>query len=202
MHILKASSNSGPYKIILRVKLVKAESNESHTFSRRAWEGEQETLTLDALFNSNNRLRVRIFPDTPRYEVPLQIQPATGGSGNPLYDIQFKNDPLFSFQVIRKSSGAVLFDTSPGKFIFADQYLTLSWIPESDNVYGLGENEQPTFKHDFNRNITWSLWGRDQPPAFTANMYGVQPYYTVLEKDGNAHSVAVVNSNAQRKLYL
>lgn len=31
----------------------------------------------------------------------------------------------------------------------------------------------------------------------TVNIYGVQPYYTVLETDGNAHSVALVNANAQ-----
>jgi hypothetical protein len=29
------------------------------------------------------------------------------------------------------------------------------------------------------------------------NMYGVHPHYTVLEEDGNAHAVVIVNSNAQ-----
>lgn len=28
-------------------------------------------------------------------------------------------------------------------------------------------------------------------------MYGVQPQFTVLEDDGNAHAVLIVNSNAQ-----
>lgn len=31
-------------------------------------------------------------------------------------------------------------------------------------------------------------------------MYGTQPYYTCLEADGNTHSVALMNSNAQGKL--
>jgi alpha-glucosidase (family GH31 glycosyl hydrolase) len=184
----------------MRVNLIKAVVNESFTFARagKAWEGEAETLTLDAEFQSNYRLRVKVYNNTNRFEVPLQVQPATGGNQNPLYEIKFENDPLFSFKVIRKSSGAVLFDSSPGKFVFADQYLTMSWKPASENVYGIGENEQKSFKHDFEQNITWGLWGRDQPPSFTANMYGVQPYYTVLENDGNAHSVAIVNSNAQQ----
>jgi hypothetical protein len=32
-------------------------------------------------------------------------------------------------------------------------------------------------------------------------MYGVHPHYTVLEEDGNAHSVAIINSNAQGKYF-
>lgn len=155
---------------------------------------------MDAEFQSNYRLRVKIYNTTERYEVPLKIQPASGDSQNPLYQIQFQNDPQFSFKVVRRSTGTVLFDTnvSNSKFIFADQYLTLSWKPASENVYGIGENEQHSFKHNFNDNITYGLWARDQPPAYTANMYGVHPYYTVLENDGNSHSVAIVNSNAQQ----
>ncbi|ODM93071.1 Maltase-glucoamylase, intestinal [Orchesella cincta] len=186
----------------LRVNLIKAVANESFTFalqsSPKAWEGEAETLTLDAEFQSNYRLRVKIYNTTSRFEVPLDVQPATGGNQNPLYEIEFENDPLFSFKVVRKSTGTVLFDSSAGQFIYAEQYLTMSWNPASENVYGIGENEQKSFKHDFSKNITWGLWGRDQPPSFTANMYGVQPYYTVLETDGNSHSVAVVNANAQQ----
>ena len=30
-----------------------------------------------------------------------------------------------------------------------------------------------------------------------ANLYGVQPRYTVLEEDGNTHGVLILNSNAQ-----
>ncbi|CAL8132402.1 unnamed protein product [Orchesella dallaii] len=54
------------------------------------------------------------------------------------------------------------------------------------------------FRHDFSQNLTWALWARDQPPWFTSNMYGVQPHLTVLENDGNTHSVVIVNSNAQQ----
>ncbi len=30
-------------------------------------------------------------------------------------------------------------------------------------------------------------------------MYGVHPYYTIVEPDGNTHSVLILNSNAQGK---
>ncbi|ODM92559.1 Maltase-glucoamylase, intestinal, partial [Orchesella cincta] len=184
----------------LRVNLIKVSNSSTLTQISvpNAWEGEAESLILDAEFQSNYRLRVKIYNNTARYEVPLVVNAATGGNQNPLYEVQFENEPLFSFKVIRRSTGTVLFDTSPGEFIFADQYLALSWKPGSENVYGLGENEQHSFRHDFSQNLTWALWSRDQPPSFTANMYGVQPHLTVLENDGNAHTVVIVNSNAQQ----
>lgn len=63
-------------------------------------------------------------------------------------------------------------------------------------MYGFGENEQPSYRHDMNWK-TWSAFGRDQPPSGAANMYGVHPTYTVLEEDGRAHAVLFLNSNAQ-----
>jgi len=97
--------------------------------------------------------------------VPIKINPPTTSNENPLYDITFHNDTLFSFKVIRKSSGKVIFDSSTtGKFVFADQYLTLSWQTPTENVYGIGENEQHSFKHNFD-GTTWALWARDQPPS-------------------------------------
>jgi maltase-glucoamylase len=125
----------------------------------------------------------------------------------------------------------VLFDTSLGGFTFADQFLQFATRLPNRNLYGIGENEQPSFRHSFEKYPNWPLWGRDEPPnvrpcnsqeeytastvqyiciiinallQYDANLYGVQPYYTVLEDDGNAHSVAIVNSNAQgwwRMLY-
>jgi hypothetical protein len=57
-----------------------------------------------------------------------------------LYSIDFLNEPVFSFKVIRKSSGTVLFDSSAGKLTFADQYLSMTWNVPTENVYGIGEN--------------------------------------------------------------
>ena len=105
---------------------------------------------------------------TPRFEVPIRIDPPAGGNSNPLYEVQFVNDPVFSFKVIRKSSGAVLFDTSLGGLTFSDQFLQISTRLPSTNLYGIGENEQSTFKHQFEKFPVWPLFAKDQQPSVSA----------------------------------
>ena len=97
--------------------------------------------------------------------MPIQIDPPKGGNDNPLYDVQFVNDPVFAFKVIRRSSGEVLFDTSLGGFTYADQFLQLTTKLPSTNLFGIGENEQGTFKHHFDKFPVWPLFSRDQPPS-------------------------------------
>ena len=108
---------------------------------------------------------------------------------------------MFTFKVIRKSTGAVLIDTDMAGFIFSDQFIQMPLRLNSEYVYGLGENEQPSLKHDMNRK-KWTGWARDSPPDYNANLYGVHPLMTVLEGDGNAHSIVFVNSNAQEWITL
>ena len=42
------------------------------------------------------------------------------------------------------------------------------------------------------------MWARDEPNVAGENLnqYGVQPVWNVLEADGNAHGVLLLNSNA------
>ncbi|OXA36749.1 Maltase-glucoamylase, intestinal [Folsomia candida] len=143
---------------------------------RRRWDSEAENLVLEAEYQSNGRLRIKITPPTgpPRFEVPLDILPPAEGNENPLYQLQFENSPLFSFKVSRKATGTVLFDTTIGQnnFIYADQYLTLSWQLPSENVYGIGENEQTSFRHDFSANKIYPLWAQDHTPENPAISIG------------------------------
>ncbi|CAG2183889.1 unnamed protein product, partial [Oppiella nova] len=88
------------------------------------------------------------------------------------------------------------FDTSIGGLVFADQFLQLATNLATKNVYGFGENVHQTFRHDLNYR-TWPLFGRDKPLGEgTDNLYGVHPFYTVLEADGKAHGILFLNSNA------
>ncbi|KAK6031093.1 glycosyl hydrolase, family 31 [Ostertagia ostertagi] len=71
----------------------------------------------------------------------------------------------------------------------------------SDRMYGLGEQVHLTLKHDFSVYRTWPMYARDEFPfteyVDTKNLYGVHPFYMILEPDGKAHGVLIFNSNAQ-----
>eukprot|EP00094_Tigriopus_californicus_P007397 TCALIF_07120-PA protein Name:"Similar to MGAM Maltase-glucoamylase, intestinal (Homo sapiens)" AED:0.12 eAED:0.12 QI:64/0.83/0.61/1/0.83/0.76/13/81/845 len=148
-----------------------------------------DTLVVTAEFQTDQRLRVKI--------VPISINPGSGPANNPLYDVKLVQEVNgFALKVIRKATGTVLFDTGLPGFVYSDQFIQFATKLPSSNIYGLGENEQHSYKHDLN----WKQWigfARDQPPSYDANMYGTHPTYTVLENDGNAHSVLILNSNAQ-----
>lgn len=64
-------------------------------------------------------------------------------------------------------------------------------------MYGFGQNNHAKLSHDFNGQV-WGMWARDEPNVAgeELNQYGVQPVYNVLESDGNAHGVVLVNANA------
>lgn len=155
--------------------------------------------------------------------MPITIPPDATFPSDPLYDVEFSEDPVFAFRILRKSSGAVVFDSSLGGMTLADQYLQLGIRVPTENIYGFGQNEHPNFKHDMN----WKTWGTafsillsehldyfltqplnfrfrlaamfatDRAPDPNLALYGVHPHYTAVEDDGQVHSVLFLNSNAQ-----
>ena len=56
------------------------------------------------------------------------------------------------------------FDTSAGRVIFEDQFLQISTLLPSEDVYGFGENTHETFRHDFSAALTFVLSAKDEPP--------------------------------------
>ena len=70
--------------------------------------------------------------------------------------------------------------------------------------YPLAQGLKERVQHDFSRYLTWGMLARDEPPnsagTDTKNLYGVQPFYMIVEPDGNAHGVLIINSNAQVSL--
>lgn len=85
-------------------------------------------------------------------------------TGDPLYRLEYSNDPVFSFKVIRASSGVAVFDTSLGGLTFADQFIQIVNKVPSSNGYGIGENEQMSYKHDFSKWQVFGLYTRDNTP--------------------------------------
>ncbi|XP_033761031.1 sucrase-isomaltase, intestinal-like isoform X1 [Pecten maximus] len=143
-----------------------------------------------------NMFRIH-FAANDSWEIPdeaLNINKPTG-STNKQYDVKFVTSPIFGVVVTRKSTGAVVFDTSVPGLIFTDQFVQISTRLPSPNLYGFGEHQHRRFKHDMNWR-TWPIFTRDVAPVDEGiNMYGAYPVYMNLEDDSKASMVFLKNSH-------
>uniref|UniRef100_A0A8C5WMN8 Lysosomal alpha-glucosidase n=1 Tax=Leptobrachium leishanense TaxID=445787 RepID=A0A8C5WMN8_9ANUR len=200
----KHSANGQPwcfypptYPSYVITNLTQTEMGYSATLTRSAptfMPRDITTLRLDVMFETPTRLRFTIKdPVNVRYEVPLRTPKVSEGASSTLYDVQFNKDP-FGMIVRRKSSGRVLVNTTVAPLLFADQFLQISTSLPSQYLYGLGEHLTSLIL-----NLNWTritLWNRDASPTKNLNLYGSHPFYVSMEKDGSAHGVFLLNSNA------
>ena len=160
--------------------------------------GESDSVWMTIEVQKQHRIRIKMTDDKPRFEVPIPIKSDGVMPDDVDFDISFSNSPVFGLKIVRRSSGETLIDTTgvPG-LVFSDQFIQFPFkISSGSAVYGWGENEQHTFRHDMNWR-TWAIYARDQPPDGDANMYGVHPRLTVLDKSGQSFGVLFLNSAAQ-----
>jgi len=185
----------------IRTTVVRLERHPSYS-NLTLFGDDFSSLVLTITEESDTRLRVRLEPESEqRFEVPIEIFPPEDGYTERLYKVEITETPIFSLKIIRKSTNQAIFDTNLPGLIFSEQFVQLPIRLPSTNLYGIGENEQHGFRHNFTTWKIWSLYARDQPPAgepiYRFNMYGVHPRYTLVEDDGSTHSVIFINSNAQ-----
>ncbi|XP_067130265.1 lysosomal alpha-glucosidase-like isoform X2 [Centruroides vittatus] len=160
------------------------------------FKNEVKFLKLTVDYETRSRVHFKIFdPDSVRYEVPIELTRSTENPSIRDYEVDFVNDPQFGIQIKRKSTGTLIFDTDTPGTVFADQFLQMTIKLPSSNIYGLGEHKTTTYKHDSNWK-KWTFFARDEPPVAYNNLYGVHPFYMIVERDGNAHGVFFLNSNA------
>ncbi|KAL1257160.1 hypothetical protein QQF64_012705, partial [Cirrhinus molitorella] len=155
-------------------------------------------LRVEITYLSGKSLRWKIFdPNNARYEVPVHLDlPATPEADENKRDYRVQiNDKPFGIQVIRKETNEVIWDSALPGFTFSDQLLQISTLLPSDYVFGFGETEHPSYKHDLNFH-KYGLFAKDQPPGYKLNSYGIHPFYMALEKSKKAHGVLLLNSNA------
>uniref|UniRef100_A0A8C3J0N4 Maltase-glucoamylase n=1 Tax=Calidris pygmaea TaxID=425635 RepID=A0A8C3J0N4_9CHAR len=156
------------------------------------------TLRLEVKYHNDHLLQFKIYDYAKaRYEVPvpLNLPPAPESSAQGrLYEVGVQTQP-FGLQIRRRSTGTVIWDSQLPTFTFSDLFIQISTRLPSQYLYGFGETEHPTFRHDMSWH-TWGMFSRDQPPGYKMNSYGFQPFYMGLEEDGNAHGVLLLNSNA------
>ena len=115
------------------------------------------------------------------YQVPTSVfsTPDTSNSVPATdSDLEFRHETSpFSFRVVRKSNGEVLFDSSAAPLVFEDQYLQLtSALPLGTNIYGLGEVLASSgFRRDIGTNggvgTVQAMWARDIPDPVDENVY-------------------------------
>ncbi|XP_039716533.1 maltase-glucoamylase isoform X1 [Pteropus medius] len=158
-----------------------------------------DNVLLTAEYQTANRFHFKLTDQNKdRYEVPHEhVQPFRGNAASPLtYEAEVSKQP-FSIKVTRKSNNHVLFDSSIGPLLFADQFLQLSIRLPSANVYGLGEHVHQQYRHDMNWK-TWSIFARDTTPnGDGTNLYGTQTFFLCLEDaSGLSFGVFLMNSNA------
>ncbi|XP_054838775.1 sucrase-isomaltase, intestinal [Eublepharis macularius] len=161
--------------------------------------GDIDTLLLTAEYQTKNRFRFKITdPNNARYEVRPQIlKPFAGPVGTSFdYRVEVIENP-FGIKVIRNSNNKVLFNSTVGPLIYADQYLQITTRVPSENVYGIGEHVHRQYRHDFNWK-TWPIFTRDAVPiADMSNLYGAQPFFLCLEDEsGESFGVFFMNANA------
>uniref|UniRef100_A0A8B9HXV6 Maltase n=1 Tax=Astyanax mexicanus TaxID=7994 RepID=A0A8B9HXV6_ASTMX len=126
-----------------------------------------DTLRVEINYLNSHSLRFKIFdPANERYEVPVPISlPPTPDTDEArrMYEVQVTQNP-FGIKVIRKSTGTVVWDSSLPGFTFSDMFIQISTRLPSQYIYGFGETEHESFRHDLNWH-TWGMFSKDQPPG-------------------------------------
>ncbi|XP_023614656.1 LOW QUALITY PROTEIN: probable maltase-glucoamylase 2 [Myotis lucifugus] len=153
-----------------------------------------------AEYQTPRRLRFKITEtNNTRYEVShehVKLFNMTAGSTNRSYYIEVIEKP-FGIKIMRMSNKKVLLDTSIGPLLFANQYLQLSFLLPSANVYGLGEHVHQQYRRDMGWK-TWPIFTRDATPTKgMINLYGAHTFFLCLEDtSGSSFGVFLMNSNA------
>ncbi|KAL8776022.1 MAG: hypothetical protein Q9213_008408 [Squamulea squamosa] len=167
------------------------------------------SLNLTVEYQSADRLAVRILPsnldtsNSSQYILPTEFvhQPtidADAGMSSLTNDLGFvwSNDPTFSFNVYRKSTGDTLFSTRGTKLVFENQFIEFaSALPENYNLYGLGESIHSL---RLGNNYTKTMWAADIGDPIDYNLYGSHPFYLdarYYQVDVSTGNLTLVTSN-------
>jgi hypothetical protein len=140
-------------------------------YGRTPFPGVIKRIRLAIEYLGNNIVRVKIYdPLQQRYEVPIEIfkPKAASNFDNTLASFEYtinEKTNLFEWKIVRRDNNQVLFDSSNGAFVFNKQFLQISTKLASDKVYGFGENNHESFKHNLNFK-SWGMFARDQGPGW------------------------------------
>ena len=142
-------------------------------------------MTVD--YQTDDRLSVNIQPayitadNASQYILPDSLvqlpEQGCSTSASADIDLQFSwtNEPSFAFEVLRKSSGDVIFSTLGSVLVYEDQFFEfVTHLPENYNLYGMGETIHSL---RLGNNYTATFYPADNGNPADANSYGVHPFY-------------------------
>ncbi|CAF4158178.1 unnamed protein product [Rotaria sp. Silwood2] len=170
-----------------------------------------ENVLLEVQHYTDDIIRFKLYDaDNKRYEVPIPLSSASDQVSSPQYKFSYSSDSsrdnILSFSIKRRIDNAVLFDTSLGGLVLNNQFLQIVTRLQSSHVYGFGENNHDTLKHNVQEKKSWGIFARDQGTNWdtNSNHYGSHPFYLVMEQlmnsngspSGRMHGVLLLNSNA------
>ncbi|KAK5008877.1 hypothetical protein LTR28_003379 [Elasticomyces elasticus] len=174
-----------------------------------------ETLSLTVDVQTAHRLAVNIMPayigssNHSEYILPAELVhlPVQGVADAATQDIDLQfswsNDPTFSFTVLRKSTGDVLFSTKDTILVYENQFWEfVTALPDNYNLYGMGERI-----HGFRlgNNFTTTFWAADAGDPVDGNIYGNHPFYLdtrYYEQDASGNLTYVANATSSEGNYV
>ncbi|KAF2839462.1 glycoside hydrolase family 31 protein [Patellaria atrata CBS 101060] len=168
-----------------------------------------DTLNFTVEYQNADRLSINISPayldssNSSWYitsdkvvDKPLRDSDAdTSSAGNDFF-VTWTNEPTFSFTVIRRSTGDVVFTTKDSVLVYENQFLEMVVsMPENYNVYGLGEHIHSL---RLGNNYTATMFSADAADPVDFNIYGVHPFYLdtrFFKVDGESGEMTLHTSN-------
>ncbi|GFQ88016.1 lysosomal alpha-glucosidase [Trichonephila clavata] len=176
--------------------IIKDADHIEATLSRNISSGfpkDVQKVHLNITFIDNVNLRIKLTDaDSNRFEPDIPLHYKIVHKRNELYTVELGLDGLLS--VKRKATGAIIFKTNLSQLVFSNQFLHLSSHTASSYLYGLGEQKEGILR-SFNW-MRYTIFNQGDLPVPHRNLYGSHPFYLVLEPNGNANGVFLVNSNA------
>ncbi|KAF2020858.1 glycoside hydrolase family 31 protein [Aaosphaeria arxii CBS 175.79] len=158
-----------------------------------------QNLKLVVEYQTNERLHVQIFDAEENvFQVQQEVLPRPqheqASSSNAALQFNLTENP-FSFAVVRRSNGEVLFDSAASSLVFQTQYVRLRTnLPNDPNLYGLGEHTD-SFRLTTS-NYERVLYNSESPNVHTNNnLYGSHPVYFDHRGDKGTHGVFLLNSD-------
>ncbi|KAL2870834.1 glycoside hydrolase family 31 protein [Aspergillus lucknowensis] len=144
------------------------------------------SLTLEVEFQDTDRLNIQITPShldasnaswylLPEELVPRPTRVPGASKSHSDFSVTWSNEPTFNFQVARKATGEIIFDTAGSVLVFEDQFIEfVTSLPDEYNLYGLGERINQL---RLLRNATLTTYAADIGDPIDSNIYGHHAFY-------------------------